>query len=92
MYRYNTQGIRSPVPAFTPRAAEGVLRIALFGDSFTHGDDVPVEHSFGQVLEQQLITAGIPAEVLNFGVGGYGIDQAMLRFKEHGAAFGRNPF
>lgn len=87
MYRYNTQGIRSPVTAFAPEAAEGVLRIALFGDSFTHGDDVPVEHSFGQVLEQQLITAGIPAEVLNFGVGGYGIDQAMLRYREHGATF-----
>jgi hypothetical protein len=87
MYRYNTQGIRSPNPAFSPAAAEGVLRIALFGDSFTHGDDVPIEVSFGQVLEKQLNEAGIPAEVLNFGVGGYGIDQAMLRYREHGAAF-----
>ncbi|MEN8006533.1 MAG: SGNH/GDSL hydrolase family protein [Candidatus Krumholzibacteriota bacterium] len=87
MYRYNSQGIRSPVPAYDDRPAAGVFRIALFGDSFTHGDDVPHEHSFGAVLEQELNSAGIAAEVLNFGVGGYGIDQAMLRFKQQGAAF-----
>jgi len=87
MYRYNSQGIRSPVPAFSDLPAEGVLRIAMFGDSFTHGDDVPYEHSFGAVLERSLNEAGIPAEVLNFGVGGYGVDQAMLRFKQQGAAF-----
>ena len=87
MYSYNSQGIRSRVPAYADHPAEGILRIALFGDSFTHGDDVPYEHSFGAVLEQRLNEAGIPAEVLNFGVGGYGIDQAMLRFSQHGAAF-----
>jgi len=87
MYHYNSQGIRSPVPAYSDRPAEGVLRIALFGDSFTHGDDVPYEHSFGAVLERSLNEAGIPAEVLNFGVGGYGIDQALLRFTQQGAAF-----
>ncbi len=87
LYHYNSQGIRSPVPAFSDRPAEDILRIALFGDSFTHGDDVPYEHSFGAVLERILDEAGIPAEILNFGVGGYGIDQAMLRFKQQGAAF-----
>ena len=87
MYRYNSQGIRSPVPAYSGSPGEGVFRIALFGDSFTHGDDVPFEHSFGAVLEQKLNEAGRSAEVLNFGVGGYGIDQAMLRFKQQGAAF-----
>ena len=87
MYSYNSQGIRSPLSSYSDRPAEGILRIALFGDSFTHGDDVPYEHSFGAVLEQMLNEAGIPAEVLNFGVGGYGIDQAMLRFKQQGAAF-----
>jgi hypothetical protein len=87
LYRYNLQGIRSPVEKYENRPTEGVLRIALFGDSFTHGDDVSFEHSWGAVLEQKMNEAGIPTEVLNFGVGGYGIDQAMLRFKEQGAAF-----
>ena len=86
LYSYNSQGIRSPVPAYSDHPAEGVLRIALFGDSFTHGDDVPLEHSWGSVLQQKLNEAGQPAEVLNFGVGGYGMDQALLRFKQQGSA------
>lgn len=87
LYSYNSQGVRSPVPTFAAKPPEGVLRIAMFGDSFTHGDDVPYEHSWGAVLEQLLNEAGIPAEILNFGVGGYGIDQALLRFQQQGAAF-----
>jgi hypothetical protein len=87
LYSYNSQGIRTPVPAYAAKPPEGVLRIALFGDSFTHGDDVPYEHSWGAVLERLLNETGRPAEVLNFGVGGYGIDQALLRFQQQGAAF-----
>jgi len=88
LYRYNSQGLRSPVEAYSANPDSGVLRIALFGDSFTHGDDVPYEESFGAVLENKLNAAGIRAEVLNFGVGGYGIDQAMLRFTSFGKRFG----
>jgi len=87
LYQYNSQGLRSPVEAFPEEPPAGTLRIALFGDSFTHGDDVPFDQSWGAVLEALLDDAGIPAEVLNFGVGGYGIDQAMLRFLRLGAAF-----
>ena len=87
LYHYNSQGIRSPISAFASHPVEGVLRIALFGDFFTHGDDVPYEHSFGAILDRSLNEAGIAAEVLNFGVGGYGIDQALLRFQQHGASF-----
>jgi hypothetical protein len=87
LYRYNSQGIRSTVGTYADHPDSGTLRIALFGDSFTHGDDVPVEASWGAVLEEMLNQRGIRAEVLNFGVGGYGIDQAMLRFTQQGAAF-----
>lgn len=87
LYRYNSQGIRSPVEAYSDQPDSGTLRIALFGDSFTHGDDVPLEESWGFVLEEMLNDGGIRAEILNFGVGGYGIDQAMLRFTRMGAAF-----
>ncbi len=58
------------------------LRIALYGDSFTHGDGVPFEDSWGHRLQESLGTAGISCEVLNFGVGGYGIDQALLRWRK----------
>jgi hypothetical protein len=87
LYRYNSQGLRSEVEAYAARADSGVLRIALFGDSFTHGDDVPVGDSWGAVLESHLNRNGVPAEVLNFGVGGYGIDQALLRYTQQGKSF-----
>jgi len=49
--------------------------IALFGDSFTQGHP-DIEKSWPHLLAQAL---GKP--VLNFGVNGYGTDQAYLRFK-----------
>ncbi len=63
------------------------LRIALFGDSFTAGDDVSDAEVWGGRLEQLLLNAGIRAEVLNFGVGAYGMDQAYLRWLHQGKAF-----
>ena len=38
-YRANSEGIRSDV-SYSDAPAPGVLRIATFGDSFTHGDEV----------------------------------------------------
>jgi len=64
-----------------------VLRIALFGDSFTHGDNVVFENTWGYYLENNLKVNGINAEVLNLGVPGYGIDQAYLRWKQLGDKF-----
>ena len=87
LYQFNSQAIRSNVASYSARPDSGVLRIALFGDSFTHCDDVSLEESFGYYLEEGLKAAGMRAEVLNFGVGGYGIDQAMLRFVTQGKAF-----
>jgi len=86
-YRYNSAGIRSEPREYSAVPDSGVLRIALFGDSFTHGDDVPFDSTFGALLEGKLVATGVAAEVLNFGVGGYGIDQAMLRFHEQGRGF-----
>ncbi len=63
------------------------LRIALFGDSFTAGDDVGDDDVWGARLELLLRDAGIRAEVLNFGVGAYGMDQAFLRWQHEGKAY-----
>lgn len=86
LYRYNSAGIRSPVE-YAGRPADGVLRIAIFGDSFTHGAEVPFESTWGHLLERRLIEAGLEAEVLNFGVGVYGMDQALLRWRQLGREF-----
>jgi hypothetical protein len=63
------------------------LRIAIFGDSFTHGDEVELSQTWGYFLEEALNKAGVSAEVLNFGVCGYGMDQAYLRWKKYGREF-----
>ena len=63
------------------------LRIALFGDSFTAGDDVGDDETWAYLLERALNEAGIRAEVLNFGVGAYGMGQAYLRWQHLGKKF-----
>ena len=63
------------------------LRIAAFGDSYTAGDDVNDSDVWTNQLEITLIEAGIRAEVLNFGVGGFGMGQAYLRWQKLGRAF-----
>jgi hypothetical protein len=86
-YRYNAAGIRSPPKAYDLQPADGTLRIALFGDSFTHGDDVAFEETWGAMLEEKLNEMGIAAEVINFGVSAYGMDQAFLRWKTLGRSY-----
>ena len=50
--------------------------VSLYGDSFTFGAEVSHEEAWGNVLSQNL-----GCRVSNFGVGGYGTDQAYLRFQ-----------
>ncbi len=86
LYRSNSIGLRSHREV-EPSPPDGVLRIALFGDSHTHGDDIAYEQSWGYRLEELLAETGAGAEVLNFGVGGYGMDQAYLRWQIDGARY-----
>ena len=82
LYRANAQGFRADRehPASVP---SGRLRIASFGDSFTHGDDVP----FADTWQEQLAARVPGLDVLNFGVPGYGPDQALLRYEREAPRF-----
>lgn len=60
-------------PAFPYSGGTGC--VSLFGDSFTWGDEVGPEHAYGNVLAEKL-----GCRVANYGVGGYGTDQAFLRY------------
>nr|HPJ71944.1 SGNH/GDSL hydrolase family protein [bacterium] len=88
LYRSNAQGIRSEPREYSLLKPAGVVRIALFGDSFTHGDEEPFRKTWGRFLEQDLAQAGIDAEVLNFGVPAYGMGQAFLRWRLEGKRYG----
>ncbi len=86
---YNVRGIRAPSTSteFTLEPADSVLRIALFGDSFTLGDMVPYEDSWGQILEQELKDRGINAEVITFGVSGYNLAQSLRHYETLGVDY-----
>jgi hypothetical protein len=80
-YRSNSRGIRAD-REYASQPPSGVLRIAAFGDSFTHASDVANPHTWSRRLEE--LAPGV--EVLNFGVPGYGPDQAFLRYRREGPA------
>ena len=79
----NSAGLRSQ-REYSQRPPSDTLRIALFGDSFTAGDEVSDDETWGHQLEIKLNQAGIRTEVLNFGVTAYGMDQAFLRWQKIG--------
>lgn len=81
LYKYNIDGIRVNDISKT-YINKNVLRIAIFGDSYIHGDEVNFESTIGKYLEDIFHNKNIIVEVLNFAVSGYGIDQAFLRYKE----------
>lgn len=79
----NAQGLRSRREyAVTP--PPGVLRVAAFGDSFVYGTEVLNADAWPLLIEQ----ASDRLEVLNYGVGGYGTDQALLLFARDGMQLG----
>jgi len=78
----NGQGIRA-LRDYSPAGKAGFLRIETFGGSFMYGAEVP-----GELTWQALMEVSHPRlEVLNFGVSGYGTDQALLRFRLEGKGF-----
>jgi hypothetical protein len=79
LYWSSSEGIRAPHDGVAFANQQGRTRIALVGDSFTFGQEVPYEDTWGNLLEQAL---GSEFQVLNFGVPGYGVDQAYLRYEK----------
>lgn len=68
--------------------AEDPLRVVALGDSFTFGDEVGDEETWPAHLERILAAENPkrPVDVVNLGVNGYGLDQAVLRFERDGAS------
>jgi hypothetical protein len=58
-------------------------RVLVVGDSFTFGDEVRDEETYPYLLDQLLPEA----EVVNFGVHGYGHDQILLLLREKALAY-----
>jgi hypothetical protein len=74
----SAEGIRAAIPgSVLPKATEK-RRIAIVGDSFAFAQYVKFEESFGHLLERAFSPK---VEVLNFGVPGYGVDQALVKLE-----------
>lgn len=75
-YASSAEGIRSAGPDESYVRAGAGSRIALIGDSFTFGEEVAFDETWGHYLEQ---LSG--AQVLNFGVPSHGLDQTLFKFE-----------
>jgi len=82
----NSAGIRSN-REFDLLPAKDTLRIALFGDSYTFDADVSNQDMWSLILEESLLEKDINAEVINFGVSAFGMDQAYLRWQLLGESY-----
>ena len=67
--------VSRPIPAYPVPGAECV---SLYGDSFTYGDEVQDFEAWSNALSLKL-----GCRVANYGIGGYGTDQAYLRFSKN---------
>jgi hypothetical protein len=78
----NSAGMRDD-REYDKQPAPDSVRIAAFGESFTYGNEVQLGENWAKLMPELE-----PAlEVLNYGVGGYGVDQAFLRYLKVGGDF-----
>jgi hypothetical protein len=77
LYKSSAEGLRAATEGEALFSQKPACRVALLGDSYTFGEHVPYEKTWAHHLDQAL---GSTCQVLNFGVGGYGIDQMYLRY------------
>ena len=82
---YNSFGFRDS--EHSQQKPAGVFRIAVLGDSYMEGGQVPLDSVFSKVLEQTLRDRGYDCETLNFGVSGYGPDQELVLLKKYALQF-----
>jgi hypothetical protein len=78
-YSFNADAFRG-APLARPKSA---LRVAVYGDSFIQAEYSSLENSFAEQLGRDLgAKLGVPIEIVNAGVAGYGPDQSLRRMQE----------
>lgn len=83
--RINSAGFRDREHSL--EKPDGVIRIAVLGDSYIESFQVAQEDMFASVLERELNSLSFDkdrqVEVLSFGVSGYGTAQELLMLRHH---------
>lgn len=75
LFRSGPSGFRTAVPGVEPNLT-APCRIALIGDSFTFGEEAPIEETWAFALQQRVAPR---CRILNYAVPSYGIGQMYLR-------------
>ena len=75
----NALGARGP-REYAKEKPAGTTRAITFGDSFTFGDEIGDDKTFQRIYEGR----HRDFEMINFGVSGYGTDQALVRYRRLG--------
>jgi lysophospholipase L1-like esterase len=83
--RINAHGFRDRER--TEAKPAGTRRIVILGDSFVEALQVPLEDTFGALLETRLGGGRGPVEVLNLGVSSTGTGQQLLLFRDRGRRY-----
>ena len=89
--KHNSQGFRDDNRS--TKKPPGTTRIALLGDSFVAAKEVAFRNTPGQILEGLLNNQNLSIkqnqnfEVLNFGIGGIGIGQSFLTYRQYAQTF-----
>ena len=78
-YSTNSRGLRG-TREYARQPATGVLRVAAFGGAFVFASEVRDEEAWSFQAERMEPRV----ELLNYGVGGYGTDQALLLYRRRG--------
>ena len=78
---YNNYGFRQHRD-FTQEEIEQSVVISVIGDSFPENRGLPIQYGVTEILDYLLNSEDDPAHylVLNFGVSGYGTDQAYIKY------------
>lgn len=83
----NSDGLRDREHQQARDADGQTLRIAVLGDSYMEGQNVPLDKTFNTFLESALnrclAVHRRTAESINFGVSGYGTAQELLTYRHH---------
>lgn len=67
---------------FSQKKPKGIIRIGVFGGSFAAGSEVEPNQDLASHLNKLLNQESNKYEVLNFGVGAYGLSQSFRLWKE----------
>ena len=81
-YKANSKGLRA-TREYALRPPSGIVRVAAFGDSFTHASGVATGFTWEERLEE--LDRGL--EVMNFGIPGSDPGQALLRYRREGVQY-----